>query len=68
MGLVTVNIVSAEPIAKAVIELAQANHSDAIVVGASREAMLQQATKGNILIEIACNSNCSVILVRGALA
>lgn len=45
MGLVTANIVSAEPIAKAVIELAQANHSDAIVVGASREGMLQQATK-----------------------
>jgi len=64
---VTATIIRADSISKTVIELAQAERSDAIVLGASREGMLQQAIKGNIPAAIARDSNCSVILVRRAL-
>jgi chloride channel protein, CIC family len=35
-----------------------------ILLGASRESLLQQAIKGNIPEAIARNSPCTVILVR----
>lgn len=50
---------------EAVIEYARAEDADAIVVGASRDKLLQQAVKGNIPEAIA-RHNCTVILVRTA--
>lgn len=49
------------------IDLAQKDQCDAIVLGASREGMLQQAIKGNIPEAIARGCDCTVILVRGAI-
>lgn len=58
----------AESVAHTVIEIAQHDHCDVIVLGASREGMLQQVFKGNIPEAIARESRCTVILVRGALS
>lgn len=66
-GAVTATTIRATAIADAVVELAQADRCDVIVVGASREGILQQALKGNIPAAIARDCNCSVILVRGGL-
>lgn len=54
-------------VSEAVIHLAKANRCDAIVLGASREGMLQQTIKGNIPEAIARGCACTVILVRGAI-
>lgn len=54
-------------VSEAVINLAHQDHYDVIVLGASREGMLQQAIKGNIPETIARDSACAVILVRGAI-
>lgn len=64
-GAVKTAIIRGDSIPEAVIEFAQANHIDVIVLGASREGMLQQVMKGNIPAAIARHSDCSVILVRG---
>jgi CIC family chloride channel protein len=50
-----------------IIRLAWAEHCDVIVLGASREGLLQQVIKGNIPEAIATQSNRTVILVRGAI-
>ncbi|MFB2917068.1 chloride channel protein [Aerosakkonema funiforme] len=60
--------VCASSVPEAVIDLAEKEKCDAIVLGASREGMLQQAIKGNIPEAIARGSDCTVILVRGAIA
>jgi CIC family chloride channel protein len=52
---------------EAVMHLAWREHCDVIVLGASREGLLQQVIKGNIPEAIARNSNRTVILVRGAI-
>jgi CIC family chloride channel protein len=57
----------ADSVADAIIDVAQKDCCDAIVVGASREGLLQQVIQGNIPEAIARNSNCTVILVRKAL-
>jgi CIC family chloride channel protein len=59
--------VCAKTIPEAVLALAQTYKSDAIILGASREGIFQQALKGNIPEAIALHSNCTVIIVRGAL-
>jgi chloride channel protein, CIC family len=51
-------------VAEAIIDLAAAEQDDVILLGASRESLLQQAIKGNIPEAIARNSPCTVILVR----
>ncbi|MBW4520310.1 MAG: chloride channel protein [Scytolyngbya sp. HA4215-MV1] len=51
----------------AIIHLAEQDQCDVIVLGASREGMLQQAMKGNIPEAIASQCACTVILVRGAI-
>ncbi|NJO43048.1 MAG: CBS domain-containing protein [Cyanobacteria bacterium RU_5_0] len=51
----------------AVIQLAWRERCDVIMLGATREGLLQQAIKGNIPEAIAHNSNRTVILVRGAI-
>lgn len=58
--------VCANSVSEAVIDMAQKNQCDVIVVGASREGLLQQAIHGNIPEAIARNSQCTVILVRKA--
>jgi chloride channel protein, CIC family len=59
--------VCAKTIPDAVLSLAETYKSDAIILGASREGIFQQAIKGNIPEAIALHSNCTVIIVRGAL-
>lgn len=60
--------VCSSSVADALIDLAQKNQCDVVVLGASREGMLQQAIKGNIPEEIARSCNCTVMLVRSAVA
>jgi chloride channel protein, CIC family len=62
------NAVCAKTIPEAVLDLAKTHKSDAIILGASRESIFQQAIKGNIPEAIALQSNCTVIIVRGALS
>jgi len=52
---------------EAVTKLAQADECDVVVVGASREGLLQQVIQGNIPEAIARGCQCTVILVRCAL-
>jgi CIC family chloride channel protein len=51
-------------VSDAVIHLAQTAQSDVVVIGASREGLLQQAVNGNIPEAIARGVNSTVILVR----
>ncbi len=67
-GSITIAPVYATSVPEAVIECAKQNHSDVIVLGASREGMLQQAVHGNIPAVISRNSQQTVILVRAASA
>ncbi len=46
--------------------LAQEYHYDVLLLGASREGLLQQVIKGNIPEEISRSCHCTVILVRSA--
>lgn len=65
-GTVEITPVTAKSVSDAVIEFSKENHSDVIMVGASRDRLLQQVIHGNVPEEIARNSNCTVILVRGS--
>jgi len=58
--------VCAASVPEAVIDLALKDQCNAIVLGASREGLLQQVIKGNIPESIARSCDCTVILVRGA--
>jgi chloride channel protein, CIC family len=58
----------AEAVEETIVNLAERKHCDVIILGASREGMLQQAIKGNLPEAIARNSRCTVILVRGAIS
>ncbi len=53
-------------VADAVIELVRNDQCDVVVLGASREGLLQQAIHGNIPEAIARGCDCTVILVRKA--
>lgn len=55
-------------IAELIMQLAWREGCDVIMLGASREGLLEQVIKGNIPEAIARNSNRTVILVRGAIA
>ncbi|BAZ41553.1 Cl- channel voltage-gated family protein [Calothrix sp. NIES-4101] len=59
--------VKAESVSEGVINLVSKGHYDVVVLGASREGMLQQAIKGNIPEAIASGVESTVILVRGAI-
>ena len=54
-------------VSEAITKLAQFDECDVVVVGASREGLLEQAIKGNIPAAIARGCRCTVILVRGKL-
>jgi len=51
-------------VAEAVVNLAQQCHSDAILLGASRENLLSQVLKGNVPLEIALQTDLTIILLR----
>ena len=57
-----------QSVADAVISLAESQHCDVILLGASREGLLQNVIHGNIPTMIASQVQSTVILVRGALS
>ncbi|WP_414527446.1 chloride channel protein [Nodularia chucula] len=59
--------VQANSVSEGVINLVKTEGYDVVVVGASREGLLQQAVQGNIPEAIASGVDCTVILVRGAI-
>ncbi|MBE9116832.1 chloride channel protein [Lusitaniella coriacea LEGE 07157] len=59
--------IRSESVADAIVHLAKTKKCDAILLGASREGLLQQAVRGNIPEAIANGVNCTVILVRSTL-
>lgn len=63
---VLVTSVCAESVAEAVLDMVQKDQCDVVVLGASREGLLQQAIQGNIPEVIARECRCPVILVRKA--
>lgn len=56
--------VRANSIPDAVLESAQEDNSDVIVLGASRESLLQQVMQENIPENISRKSDCTVIMVK----
>ncbi|MEG3860430.1 chloride channel protein [Microcoleus sp. herbarium12] len=58
--------VCAKSVSDALIDLAQNDQCDAIVLGASREGFLKQVIHGNIPEAVARGCDCTVILVRSA--
>ncbi|MBW4446156.1 MAG: chloride channel protein [Spirirestis rafaelensis WJT71-NPBG6] len=64
---VTAEAVKAESVAEGIIKLVKTEGYDVVVLGASREGLLQHAVKGNIPEAIASNVESTVILVRGAI-
>ncbi|MBD2440469.1 chloride channel protein [Nostoc sp. FACHB-110] len=63
-GKVVATPVQAHSIADAVLKCAQQDNSDVIILGASRESLLQQAIQGNIPEHISRKSDCTVIMVK----
>lgn len=59
--------VKADSVSEGVINLVKKENYDVVILGASREGMLQQAIKGNIPEAIASGVESTVILVRGAI-
>lgn len=59
--------VIARSVVEGVIDLVKEQNIDVIVLGASREGLLQQVINGNIPAAIALSVDCTVILVRGAI-
>lgn len=57
----------ADFVPEAVVNLAQTKQSDVVLLGASREGLLQQVIKGNIPEAIAREVDSTVIIVRGEL-
>jgi CIC family chloride channel protein len=58
--------IRSQSVSEAVIRLAAAKNCDAVLLGASREGLLQQVIHGNIPEAIAQGVDSTVILVRGA--
>ncbi|MDZ8050910.1 MAG: chloride channel protein [Aulosira sp. ZfuVER01] len=59
--------VKADSVSQGVINLVKSEGYDVVVLGASREGLLQQAIQGNIPEAIASGVESTVILVRGAI-
>lgn len=60
--------VKADSVADGIINLVETEGYDVVVLGASREGLLQQAIQGNIPEAIASGVDSTVILVRGAIS
>ncbi|MGD1712602.1 chloride channel protein [Dapis sp. BLCC M172] len=58
--------VCSKSVSEAVVDLANAHHSDVVVIGASKEGFLRHMINGNIPEAIARGCDCTVILVRAA--
>jgi chloride channel protein, CIC family len=56
-----------DSVTMAIAQLAKRERCDVIMLGASREGLLQQVLRGNVPEAIARDSDCTVILVRGAI-
>ncbi|RAM48747.1 MAG: chloride channel protein [Hapalosiphonaceae cyanobacterium JJU2] len=65
-GMVKIAPVHATSIADAILKSAKHNNTDVIILGSSREGLLQQVVHGNIPATISRNSQQTVILVRAA--
>lgn len=65
---VTAVPICAASVRQAIVDLAAQDQCDAIILGASREGLLQQTVRGNLPEAIARQSQCTTILVRSALA
>ena len=65
--MVTATPIKANSVADGVIDLVKTEQFDVVMLGASREGLLQQAISGNIPAAIANRVNSTVILVRGAI-
>lgn len=63
---VIITPVCARSVPEAVLDIAHKDQCDVIILGASREGLLQQVIKGNIPEEIARKSDRTVMVVRGA--
>ncbi|WP_088890949.1 chloride channel protein [Leptolyngbya ohadii] len=63
---VTARSLCGRSIADAILDLARYERCDVIMLGASREGLLQQVIKGNIPESVARHTNRTVIIVRGA--
>jgi CIC family chloride channel protein len=66
-GKVNVVPVMGSSVTESVIELVKTEYFDVVVLGASREGLLQQAIHGNIPAAIANRVDITVILVRSAI-
>jgi CIC family chloride channel protein len=64
-GAVATVPIQSHGVAEAVLNYAQQDHTDVILLGASREGLLQQVTHGNIPAAISRSHDQTVILVRG---
>lgn len=64
---VKITPLQADSVVDAIMDIAEKDQCDAIILGASREGLLQQAIHGNIPEAIARHSHCTVILVRKAI-
>jgi chloride channel protein, CIC family len=65
---ITIMPLYSDAIAVTAIDLAAEKQCDAIILGASREGLLQQTIQGNIPEAIAQGSDCTVIVVRAAIS
>jgi chloride channel protein, CIC family len=55
-------------VTSAITQLARRDRCDVIMLGVSREGLLQQVLRGNVPEAIARDSDCTVILVRGEIS
>lgn len=65
-GFVATTVLRSTNISEAIIDQAKNDNTDVVIMGASREGLLQQAIKGNIPEAIAMGCDCTVILVRSS--
>ncbi len=64
----TILALYSDAVAATAIDLAAEKRCDVIILGASREGLLQQTIQGNIPEAIAQGSDCTVIVVREAIS
>jgi len=65
-GFVAATVLRSPSVPEAIIDQVSNDNTDVVMMGASREGLLQQAIKGNIPEAIASGCDCTVILVRSS--
>ncbi|PSB32231.1 chloride channel protein [Chlorogloea sp. CCALA 695] len=65
---VTAAPLKANSVIEGIIEQVKSEKFDVVVLGASREGLLQQTINGNIPVKIALEVDCTAILVRSAVS